>query len=682
VSTNPRLIKDEPMQPMLPALPRQIDPKQSFDALVESIYQEQIIGRGAPGMVVGISGTDSILAFMACAKAYEKAGKPDRVVGIHYGESMPEGEALAKRLEHDPQAFWFQREIMPWLKEQAPQAQVIVDSSIDYRKDGQRWGALLDWSVTVDPETGRQRPRDDSYWVVGTRNASEEMLMNYSNVSNAASIQPIIQLWKSEVLNICNSLGVPKKAIQKSCETDCVCGRFELPALNIENVDALLMVRKGELSPRYVEENIAPELRKELEHFIERQINDAGFKQQIPYLPKASTIVASQDIDPQVFAEAKQAAQTGDDIKPLSKLVPDIIRHGHANAACDLVCTHSSNREAWLPEAMTLLATPGLRLQQKRTMLKQMFDAEHLRIPDAVPLATHSIRLGNYGFAFPKWRFVAQQSGDNPALLEQFGMQRLTRDSDVRDASVPPSDPARDELGTGYRWNDKDWQVEYRRSYIVCSHMSEEAPATVVIRNNSHFFGRDRLKNAAYVSFEKLTPEQLDNMTADSLERSGQFRQWQDITRMQDELPLKEKFKRVDETLNYLDRFERNLNQWLCSKGPVVSNGVGPDHSAADETGGLPHLQQFLNDKAAKPAIKGRPALYVGEIEADGPPWFPDNATPLSRDMDIEQIASHSLESGKALALMSGSDGDYPVVSGAKERVQQGRNTSPGWQVE
>src|SRR5690606_23773714 len=124
--------------------------------------------------------------------------------------------------------------------------------------------------------------------------------------------------------------------------------------------DALLMVRKGELSPRYTEENIDPDLRTELEHFIERQISDAGFKQQIPYLPKASTIVASQNIDPQAFAEAKQAAQAGDDIKPLSQLVPDIIRHGHANAACDLVCSQSSNRDAWLPEAMTLLDTPGL----------------------------------------------------------------------------------------------------------------------------------------------------------------------------------------------------------------------------------------------------------------------------------------------------------------------------------
>src|SRR5690349_11673404 len=55
------------------AYPREIDPAQTFDALVQWVHDEIIVKRGAPGLAIGISGTDSIVAFLVCAKAFERA---------------------------------------------------------------------------------------------------------------------------------------------------------------------------------------------------------------------------------------------------------------------------------------------------------------------------------------------------------------------------------------------------------------------------------------------------------------------------------------------------------------------------------------------------------------------------------------------------------------------------------
>lgn len=223
------------------AYPREIDPAQTFDALVQWVHDEIIIKRGAPGLVVGISGTDSIVAFLACAKAFEMAGKPNRVAGVHYAPSEDFLDETPSASAH----LWFKNEVIPWLRKKAPQAQILVDTSIDFRRDGLRWGALMDWSVIQNPATRAMRPAQEQFWVVGTRNASEEALFTYSNASRMASVQLLTHLWKSEILKISKYLGAPEIAIDKSCDVDCACGRMRLPAHHIPEVDALLMVRQG-----------------------------------------------------------------------------------------------------------------------------------------------------------------------------------------------------------------------------------------------------------------------------------------------------------------------------------------------------------------------------------------------------------------------------------------------------
>jgi len=286
------------MRPALRLEPRIIKPDVAFNSLVQWLHQDVIVNRKAPGLLVGLSGTDSIVTFMAAYEALKLAGKPDRMMGVHFAPS----ETL---LQGDPDAhmsLWFSQEVAPWLKERAPQAKIVIDTSIDWRCDGLRWGALADMSaVYFDRRSRIMRPSDQKYWVLGTRNRSEDISLNYSNASMMASIQPIVNLWKSEILQITKYLGAPQIAISKSCEMDCVCGRERFVAEHIPEIDLILMDKVGELPSTYPQSHIKPELFNKLTAFVEAKATHNQFKLHIPYRPEHTTYESYLD-DPVVVA--------------------------------------------------------------------------------------------------------------------------------------------------------------------------------------------------------------------------------------------------------------------------------------------------------------------------------------------------------------------------------------------
>ena len=249
-----------------------MNPATAFQALVNWFHDEMIVREHAPGFMVGLSGTDSLVTFLAAATASELAGRPERIMGVHFA---PSEDFLYDHPEAESH-LWFRDEVLPWLHQQVPSAKIVVDTSIDWRCDGLRWGYLMDLSVVSNDKRRMMRMPEDQYWVVGTRNRTEDMLHNYSNTSLAASCQPIIHLWKSEVLEISEYLGVPKIALDKSCETDCICGRMALAANHIKEVDMLLQDRNA---------NVESELRSHLLKFIGAQIGKNSFKKNIPYTP-------------------------------------------------------------------------------------------------------------------------------------------------------------------------------------------------------------------------------------------------------------------------------------------------------------------------------------------------------------------------------------------------------------
>jgi hypothetical protein len=274
--------------------PRALDPAATFAALV-GWTQQLIVEKNAPGFILGLSGTDSILTFLVCATAFEMLGRPGRVVGVHYGPDFPPAdktpEEIEKILSFNPSYRWAPRVVLPWLRAQAPGAQVLVDTETDYRDDYRRWADLFRRSLNGALKT-EPLPAGENFWVAGTRNATEQALATYSNISGAVSVQPILGLWKSEVLKLCQYLGVPTIAMEQSRTVDCDCGRFDVAAKHIEEVDWVVMAREGLVSEAWLAGALKPDLRAKLEAFVDEQLRYAGFKKEIPYAPPGGICVS------------------------------------------------------------------------------------------------------------------------------------------------------------------------------------------------------------------------------------------------------------------------------------------------------------------------------------------------------------------------------------------------------
>lgn len=177
-----------------------------------------------PGIMMGLSGTDSILAFVLCYDALESIGKQHRLEGVHY-------------VAHPDREAWFARDIFPWLKERCPHARLDAVQALGGRPyasaDKARWADLF-LRASSSEEEGK------TFWVSGTMNATEKALGKYCILQKAVSLQPISTLYKSDVLELCAELGVPAIAIQNSQVPDCMCGREEFAAENIRLIDDVL----------------------------------------------------------------------------------------------------------------------------------------------------------------------------------------------------------------------------------------------------------------------------------------------------------------------------------------------------------------------------------------------------------------------------------------------------------
>ncbi len=224
-----------------------------------------------PGFIMGLSGTDSIIAFLLLYQTLNalNPGKRVGLLGIHYVKDLR-------------QRSWFEREVIPWLQKMCPFADIRVEVPLGGNQDPQRWADLnlrslnavthLDGRVIITPlEIGH------NYWVVNTINATEHELGTYAVASKIASIAPIRSLWKTEILQLCKAFGVPKKAIDYARLPDCLCGRAELAAENIELIDDILRFR---LDPTAHD----PELLRKLFEFIKSEKDYNGFKIRTPFL--------------------------------------------------------------------------------------------------------------------------------------------------------------------------------------------------------------------------------------------------------------------------------------------------------------------------------------------------------------------------------------------------------------
>lgn len=223
-----------------------------------------------PGFIVGLSGTDSIVAFLLCYQAASKHDMAHRVYGIHY------------KTPGRPQPTWFEKDVLPWLREKAPDARLEVHSPLGANEDQFRWADLHLRALNEieEREDGRPRvrllPGGENYWVVGTINATERALGTYSLLADSASVQPLHTLNKSTILAICEELGVPETALEMARFPDCMCGRDEIAAQNVELIDDIL---RHDIDFH----GTHPSLMQTVVRHIGEQKAMNGFKERIPY---------------------------------------------------------------------------------------------------------------------------------------------------------------------------------------------------------------------------------------------------------------------------------------------------------------------------------------------------------------------------------------------------------------
>lgn len=156
-------------------------------------------------------GSDSGLNFAACARAY-----PKKVCGIFVGS--PDQlrcrewfEAIGPVKYCDPVAH-------------GPFAEIA------------RWAKFQELCIA------------NNAWLVGSRNGTEERTGLYSLASRVATFLPLANIWKSDVMKLCDEIGMPVEITASSRRADPDCGRpAEMSEIPLELIDTFLKVKASEL---------------------------------------------------------------------------------------------------------------------------------------------------------------------------------------------------------------------------------------------------------------------------------------------------------------------------------------------------------------------------------------------------------------------------------------------------
>jgi NAD(P)-dependent dehydrogenase (short-subunit alcohol dehydrogenase family)/NH3-dependent NAD+ synthetase len=187
-------------------------------------------------------GSDSALAFYLCARAY-----PDKVLGIYVGAP----ETLRCR---------------EWFEAIAPVSYETIQPG---NAEIQRWARFLELSI------------DSGAWLVGSRNRTEEFTGLYSLASRVATFLPLASVWKSQVMTLCDLIGVPAAITASSRHADPDCGRPQAMAeIRLEKIDAYLQRHNGECTEAVL---AAYKTLSEGEiAYLERVVAQNKFKQSLP----------------------------------------------------------------------------------------------------------------------------------------------------------------------------------------------------------------------------------------------------------------------------------------------------------------------------------------------------------------------------------------------------------------
>jgi NH3-dependent NAD+ synthetase len=182
--------------------------------LEDLLIRARVALSDAPTLYVPVSGgSDSALVFWLCNQI-----KPNATIGLHAVKHtyppLPKDDLGIKC------ADWFQG------------VGEVRKIELEWFSEENRWANFL----------ARAQGKFHYYqkgWLVGCTNKTELTLGTYSLASRVAPILPIASIWKSDVVRLCQAIGVPEIILEGSRHADLDCGRPEQMAeIPFEIVDS------------------------------------------------------------------------------------------------------------------------------------------------------------------------------------------------------------------------------------------------------------------------------------------------------------------------------------------------------------------------------------------------------------------------------------------------------------
>jgi NH3-dependent NAD+ synthetase len=221
------------------------DPR--LDAIITWIRQTTDVA-GGRGVLVPVSGgSDSALCLWLCAQGLPR----DRALAAYVG-------GASHPLRCQP---WFESmaelHILPAPPDAVPDPEVF------------RWAGML------------HHARANRCWLAGSRTRTEETFGTYSLASRLATYQPLAATWKTEVMQLCDLVGVPREITASSRQADPACGRpTQMADIPFTHVDQFLQVKVGQRPPA----DLAA-LDEQQRAYLESVYQRNQFKKHLPLRP-------------------------------------------------------------------------------------------------------------------------------------------------------------------------------------------------------------------------------------------------------------------------------------------------------------------------------------------------------------------------------------------------------------
>ncbi|MCK5033432.1 MAG: NAD+ synthase [Calditrichia bacterium] len=259
-----------------------IDSKFVSDVL-QRFLKEEVTKTGFEKVILGLSGgVDSTVVAYLCALAFPAEAVTALIMPYRTSnpKNMEHAELVAKKLKIKYEICDISPMVDGFFKDD-PDADMLRRGN---RMARERMCFLYDYSA-------KQKSM-----VIGTSNKTE-LLLGYGTIFGdlASAINPIGDLYKSQIWELAEYLGVPKEIIKKPPSADLWVGQTDEDEIgySYEQIDELLhyMIDHRYSNDMLLDQNFA----KEMINKIQKMIQSSQFKRRPPIIAKLSNRTINQD---------------------------------------------------------------------------------------------------------------------------------------------------------------------------------------------------------------------------------------------------------------------------------------------------------------------------------------------------------------------------------------------------